>query len=77
MTFEACAKRVCTKVDIKDDCYVEDSETFKIKVEVVKSEKVHNELFIEPSERQITIEDRDSMSLNRDMLCDIKVYIVL
>ena len=67
MTFEGCAKRVCTKVDINDDCYVEDLETFKIKVEVVKSEEVHNELFLEPSERHITIEDTDSTSLNRDI----------
>ena len=63
MTFDGCNKRVCTKVDIKDDCYVEDSETFKIKVEVVKSEKVHNELLFEHSERLITVEDRDGMSL--------------
>ena len=70
VTFDACAKRVCTKVDIKDDCYVEDSETFKIKVEVVKSENVHNELSIRPSERLITIEDTDSMSLNRDITTD-------
>ena len=55
MAFDACNKRVCTKVDIKDDCYVEDSETFKIQVE--KHSGVGNELVIEPSERQITIED--------------------
>ena len=70
VTFEACAKRVCTKVDIKADCFMEDLETFKIKVEVVKSEKVHNELSIEPSERLITIEDTDGMSLNRDIITD-------
>ena len=62
MTFEACAKRVCTKVDINRDCFMEDLETFKIKVE--KYPGVGNELVIEPSERQITIEDRDSMSFN-------------
>ena len=53
---------------------MEDSETFKIKVEVVKSEKVHNELLFEHSERLISIEDRDGMSLYRDMLCDITLY---
>ena len=70
MTFEACAKRACTKVDIKADCFMEDLETFKINVGVVKSEEVHNELSIEPSERQVTIEDTDSMSLNRDIPTD-------
>ena len=59
MTFDTCAKRVCTKVDINEDCYVENSETFKIKVE--KYRGVGNELVIEPSERQITIEDTYSM----------------
>ena len=71
MTFDTCNKRVCTKVDIKDDCYVEDSETFTIKVEVVKTEKVHNELLIEPSERLIIIEDSDGMCSYRNITTDI------
>ena len=60
--FDCCNKRVCTKVDIKDDCYVETLEAFMIKVEVVTSD---NELMTEPSERQIIIEDRDSRSFYR------------
>ena len=63
MTFDACNKRVCTKVDIKDDCFVEDSESFKIKVEVVKTKNVHKELLIEPSQRSITIEDTDGIEI--------------
>ena len=70
MKFDRCNKTACTKVYINDDCYVEDLETFKIKVEVVKSENVHNELSIQPSERQITIKDTDRMSLNRDITTD-------
>ena len=66
MTFDACNKRVCTKVDIKDDCYVENSESFKIKVEVVNS-KSKNVLLIEPSERFITIEDKDGMDITIDV----------
>ena len=64
MRFLRCAKVQCMLIDIINDNLIEDTEMFTITVNPPR-QGFTDDITISPSVATITIEDEDSMSLNR------------